>query len=145
MLMRMVDVSEYAAFGVKVEDGRLFIGTHEVQEPKFIQGDKIGGLYIIRVLRDGRWMFVTGFDLSKGMFWLGPVDVKIQGERESLPSGFYDSMEAVERVLNLFCTDTKGQNWAIFEEGCNTPEEEAEEERQREAMWDDSYELMDFD
>lgn len=114
--MRMVKLTDVPK-EVQVKDGKLFFGKHEVQDCSFIKEDEIAALYVVRV-KGGYWEFVTGFDLSRGLFWLGGVGIKMwqEQQRMSIPSAYYDSMYSIEYILDKLCDQTAGKEWMFFEE-----------------------------
>lgn len=106
---------------VRIEGGKLFFGKNEVKDCSFINEEKktVAQLYTVRVFDGTYWRLVTTLDLIDGKYWLCGVDIKLSTAsfgRESWPSGYYDSIEAIEKILNLFGADTAGKNWAFFEE-----------------------------
>lgn len=121
--MKQVRLSEVNE-DVKVVDGKLFFGKHEVKGCQFIKEDSIASLYVVRVWNTTSfpdspyWSFVTGFDLSKGLFWLGGSYINMweDQKKKHLPSAWYEGMAEIEYVLDNLYSDTAGKTWGIFEE-----------------------------
>lgn len=139
--MRMIKLSE-ANKAVKLQDGKLFIGTKEVIQncADHYTDEKVPALYMVRVYDkqpDGREYptIVAGLDLMKdGKVWLGsyPIAMWQDGRQVNIPSAHYDHVETVERILNTLCSDTIGKRWEIFEEedfdAFDYPQTEAQKE-----------------
>ena len=118
--MRQISLDQCPS-SVKIEDGKLFFGKNEVKFCDFVKPEErtVAQLYTVRVFNGQNWSLVTTLDLSQKMYWLCGFDMKWnKGSfgRESFPSGWYERIESIEKILNIFCADTAGKNWAFFEE-----------------------------
>lgn len=110
----------YANEQVKINNGKLFFGSIEVQDCEFIKEEEqsVAALYLIRYKNEsGNWEIVTGLDLIHDQFWLGGLNTRFHenGNRVTLPCAFYKDFASIERIMNTIA-DRRYKEWAIFEE-----------------------------
>lgn len=102
----------------EVKEGQIYVGGMPVQGQHWKEGNPPASLFVIRVKNGEYWEFVCGLDLihDKNLFWLGGPQWSINGQIISTPRAFYDDFDKIKFILNNYCADTKGREWAIFEE-----------------------------
>lgn len=113
MVMRYSPLSELSS-EVKIVDGKLIVGTMEIDTEGYpCTENKVPICFCVRVLRDGFWGFVTGFNLVDKWLWVGGFDLK-QDRRISVPRAAFEGWYAIEKIFNEMCCDTVGKDWKIF-------------------------------
>ncbi len=112
---------------IKVIDGKLFFGKHEVRNYDVKSGEPICQLFAIRVpsisvREDGTsytyWRLVTTMDIPDegDLIWLNSWELskKLCNDLVYIPCAYYGWFPDIEDILNKFCNESAGKEWAIF-------------------------------
>jgi hypothetical protein len=112
---------------IKVIDGKLFFGKHEVRDYEVKDGEPICQLFAIRVpelvvREDGTsytwWKLATTMDIPDDgdLIWLCGWSLSDRYSKGyfTLPSAYYDSWSSIEYILNELHYKSAGKEWAIF-------------------------------
>jgi len=112
---------------IKVINGKLFFGKHEVRDYEVKDGEPICQFFEIRVPKlvvreDGTsytdWSLVTTMDIPDDgdLIWLHYWELsrKLGDDMVYIPSAYYRWFYEIEEILNKLCHRSVGKEWAIF-------------------------------
>ncbi len=112
---------------IRVFNGKLFFGKHEVRDYELKDGEPICQFFEIRVPEirvklDGTsytyWRLATTMDIPDDgdSIWLCEWELskKLCNDLVYIPSAYYDGFHDIEDILNRLCEESAGKEWVIF-------------------------------